>query len=72
MEKEKRKAIEIPESLYERVETKIKGTDLQSVSDYVVKILRERLASEGNEQAVDYTKEEEEKIKERLRALGYI
>jgi len=72
MKTEKRMTIEIPGSLFERVEARIKGTGFQSVSDYVVHILREKLANEGNEQPPSYTKEEEEKVKERLRALGYL
>jgi len=43
------------------------------VSDYVTFVLREVIASiEEEEKEEVFTKEEEEKIKERLRALGYI
>jgi Arc/MetJ-type ribon-helix-helix transcriptional regulator len=69
---EKGKTIEIPESLFERVMVRIEGTNFQSVSDYVVNVLREKLASEEKQEPARYTKEEEEKIKERLRALGYL
>jgi Arc/MetJ-type ribon-helix-helix transcriptional regulator len=69
---EKSKTIEIPESLFERVTVRIEGTSFPSVSDYVVNVLREKLASEEKEDATRYTKEEEEKVKERLRALGYL
>jgi Arc/MetJ-type ribon-helix-helix transcriptional regulator len=72
METEKKKTVEIPESLFERVEAKIRDTGFKSVSDYVVHVLREKLGSEGSEQTPSYTKEEEEKVKERLRALGYL
>jgi len=72
MNTEKRRTIEIPESLFERVEAKIKGTGFQSVSDYVIQVLREKLGNDGSEQPPGYTKEEEEKVKERLRALGYL
>jgi Arc/MetJ-type ribon-helix-helix transcriptional regulator len=69
---EKNKTIEIPESLFERAADSIKGTKFQSVSDFVAHVLREKLASEEKEASARYTKEEEEKIKERLRALGYL
>jgi len=69
---EKGKTIEIPESLFERVMVRIEGTSFPSVSDYVVNVLREKLASEEKEDPTRYTKEEEEKVKERLRALGYL
>ena len=69
---EKRKTIEIPETLYERVNARIKGTEVASVSDYVARVIRERLAVEENEKPSGYTKEEEEKVKQRLKALGYL
>ena len=69
---EKNKSIEIPESLFERVAVRIEDTNFQSVSDYVVQALREKLASEEKESSGPYTKEEEDKIKDRLKALGYL
>jgi len=69
---EKSKTIEIPESLFERVMVHIEGTNFQSVSDYVVNVLREKLASEEKQEPASYTREEEEKIKDRLKALGYL
>lgn len=63
--------ISIPTSLYKKIEEKIKGTEFSSVSSYVTKVLREKLAQEEKSTEV-FTPEEEEKIKERLKALGYI
>lgn len=64
-------SISIPTSLYKKIEEKIKGTEFSSVSSYVTKILREKLSQEEKSTEV-FTPEEEEKIKERLKALGYI
>lgn len=64
-------SISIPTSLYKKIEEKIKGTEFSSVSSYVTKILRENLAKEEENKEV-FSAEEEEKIKERLKALGYI
>jgi len=69
---EKRKSVEIPESLYERVTKAIAGTPIQTVGDYVTQAVRDRLSQEENAREPVYTKEEEEKVKERLRALGYL
>jgi len=69
---EKLRSIDIPESLFERLTARIEGTNFQSVSDYVVNVLREKLATEEKQEPVQYTKEEEEKIKDRLKALGYL
>jgi Arc/MetJ-type ribon-helix-helix transcriptional regulator len=63
--------VSIPTSLYKKIEEKIKGSEFSSVSSYVTKVLREKLAQEEKSTEV-FTPEEEEKIKERLKALGYI
>ena len=70
MEKEST-IISIPTSLYKRVEEAIKGTGIASVSDYVIRVLREKLSQEKPADEV-FSKEDEEKIKERLKALGYL
>ena len=66
------RSIEIPESLYNRVEARLKGSNFASVSDYVSFILRERLIVEEQGSQTVYSKEDEEKIKARLKALGYL
>jgi metal-responsive CopG/Arc/MetJ family transcriptional regulator len=63
--------VSIPTSLYKKIEDSIKGTDVSSVSSYVAKILRETLAKDEPKEDV-FSKEDEEKVKERLKALGYI
>jgi Arc/MetJ-type ribon-helix-helix transcriptional regulator len=69
---EKRRTIEIPETLYDRVTMRIKGTEFASVSDYVTRVIREQLAGDENAKPSGYTKEEEAKVKDRLKALGYL
>jgi Arc/MetJ-type ribon-helix-helix transcriptional regulator len=64
-------SVTIPTSLYKKIEEHIKGTEYGSVSSYVAKVLRESLAKE-EPAAEAFTKDEEEKVKERLKALGYI
>ena len=77
MGKEKRRKKEkfievlIPTSLFEKIKERIKGTDFSSVSGYVTYVLREVL-SEEEEEGKEFSKEDEEKIKARLKALGYI
>jgi len=63
--------VSIPVSLYEKVKKMIEGTGFSSVSDYVTYVLRELVAS-YEESKLDFTKEDEERIKRRLRALGYL
>jgi len=63
--------VSIPTSLYKKIEEAIKGTEVGSVSSYIVKVLRESLAKDQPSEDV-FSKEDEEKVKERLKALGYI
>jgi len=70
MEKESM-TVFIPASLYNKIEEMIKGTDVASVSSYVAKVLREKL-SQAEKAGEAFSKEDEEKVKERLKALGYI
>ncbi len=63
-------AVHISKELYEKAEKYVKESgDFSSVDELVEFVLNE-LLSEEEEQAL--TPEEEEKIKERLRALGYL
>lgn len=65
------KDIPIPTSLYKKIEEKIEGTGLTAVVGYVTKVLEDSLSKEqGTKEA--FSKEEEEKVKDRLKALGYI
>ncbi|MEN6311790.1 MAG: CopG family transcriptional regulator [Acidobacteriota bacterium] len=63
--------VTIPTSLHKKLEEFIKGTEYGSVSSYVTKVLRDSL-SKGEPETEAFTKDEEEKVKERLKALGYI
>ena len=63
--------IPIPTSLYKKIEEKTEGKGLTAVVSYVTKVLEDSLTKElGSKEA--FTKEEEEKVKDRLKALGYI
>jgi len=63
--------VSIPTSLYKKIEEKIKGTEISSVSNYITKVLRENISKEETAQK-GFTKKDEEKVKERLKALGYL
>lgn len=73
MGEEERKftTVSIPTPLFKKVEERIKGTGFTSVSSYVTYVLRE-VVSEEEEESGPFTKQDEERVKTRLRALGYI
>ncbi|MFQ6081543.1 MAG: CopG family transcriptional regulator, partial [Candidatus Bathyarchaeia archaeon] len=58
--------------LFKKIEERIKGTEFTSVSSYVTYLLREVMAEEEEEAEEPFSEEDEERIKARLRALGYI
>ncbi len=66
--------VSIPKPLAQKIKERMKGTGFSSVSSYVTYILRQVLSSieqeEREKQA--FSKEDEEKVKQRLRDLGYI
>ncbi|MBN1538849.1 MAG: CopG family transcriptional regulator [Candidatus Thermoplasmatota archaeon] len=72
-EERKHTTVSIPLPLYRKIKERIEGTGFTSVSDYVTYVLREVLASLEEDQKEEvFSEEEEEKVKERLRALGYL
>jgi predicted nucleotidyltransferase len=64
--------VQVPTRLFKRAAEKIKGTKFESVSRYVSFILEEALLSEGAMKEQTFSKDDEEAVKERLRALGYL
>jgi len=71
MQEERTVEISIPRSLYRNIEERIKDTGFVSVSKYVTYVLREVLAEDVDEEE-PLNREEEERIRERLRSLGYL
>lgn len=67
--------VSIPTPLVEKIKKRIEGTGFTSVSSYVTYVLREVIASmekDEEEEEEAFSKEDEEKVKARLRALGYL
>ncbi len=64
-------AVHISKELYEKAKKYIEEQGgFESVEELVEFVLGEVLSEEGGEQV--FSEEEEEKVKERLRSLGYI
>jgi len=65
--------VSIPTALFRRIQELIKGTRFDSVSDYVVHTLTEAIAEvEVTQNRDSLSAGDEEAVKERLRALGYL
>ena len=63
--------VEIPTDLYDQIEEKIKNTEGLSVADFILTLLKEKLSKDQKE-TDSLSSEDEEKVKERLKALGYM
>ncbi len=70
-EKEERKAVFLPAELYSKIEERVKATGFGSVEEYITFVLEEVLKGEGEEEQA-FSKEDEEEVKKRLKALGYL
>jgi Arc/MetJ-type ribon-helix-helix transcriptional regulator len=65
--------VSLPIPLFRKIEEKIKDTGFTSVSSYVTYVLREIIANEDEKTNDEpFSKDDEEKVKDRLRALGYL
>jgi len=63
--------IQIPADLFKRIEERIKEEGTGTAADYIVETLEKSLTAESSE-VEKISEDDEEKIKERLKALGYM
>lgn len=73
--KDDRVTIKIPRVLYERLKKAIEGSSYRSVNEFIVYVLRDLVATSEVKSDLSIeamTKEEIERIKEKLRSLGYL
>lgn len=70
--------IEIPKKIADRIQKRVdESEEFKDISEYISYVLEqvvERLDSESGESKEEqvYSEEDEEKVKDRLRALGYL
>ncbi len=62
--------IKIPYKLAGKLSKKIKETGFNTITEYVVYILEQALSE--SPESVEVSEEEEKKVRERLRELGYL
>jgi Arc/MetJ-type ribon-helix-helix transcriptional regulator len=65
--------VRIPTWLYKKIEQRMPKDQFKSVSDYVCFVLSQVVSEfERKQSDQPYTPEDEEKVKDKLRALGYL
>jgi Arc/MetJ-type ribon-helix-helix transcriptional regulator len=70
-EENKFTTISIPMPLANKIKKRIEGTGFTSLSSYVTYVLREVLSSDEEKDEV-FSKEDEKRVKNKLRSLGYL
>ncbi|MBN1221810.1 MAG: CopG family transcriptional regulator [Candidatus Aminicenantes bacterium] len=76
--RESKVTIKIPRNLYNRISEIVRGSGFNSVTDFVVYVLRDLVSTDirirENEKPEDIalSKEEIQAIKKRLKSLGYL
>lgn len=64
--------INISKEIADKIKKRIEGAGFDSIDSYVEYVLSEVLSEMGEEKDEELSSEDEEKVKERLRALGYL
>lgn len=65
--------IKIPKEIIGKIEERITGTEFKTVEEYVNFVLEEVIKDTGEEEPEEvFSEEDEAKVKDRLRALGYL
>lgn len=65
--------IKIPGDLVEKINRRMEGSDFDSVEEYVNYVLEEVVSEDEEEyEEEEWSEEDEEKVKSRLRSLGYL
>lgn len=65
--------IKIPRPLYDKIAAAIDGAGYDSVTDFVVYVLRDIVSTHAeSDPDQPYTEQDLQRVKERLRSLGYL
>ena len=64
--------IKIPRPLYDKLRLLVEGSGYDSVTDFVVYVLRDIAATHEVAETQPYSAQELELVKQRLRGLGYM
>ena len=71
-EEQESRAVLIPGKLYRLMEQRAMATGFGSVEEYVMFILEEVVGEEAQPEEVTLSEQDEEEVKQRLKALGYL
>jgi len=64
--------ISVPKVLVEKVKERLEGTGFSSVSSFTTYLLRQVVSYEKEDPRMAFSKDDEERLKARLKSLGYL
>jgi Arc/MetJ-type ribon-helix-helix transcriptional regulator len=64
--------IKIPRPLYNKIQQLVEESGFNSVTDFVVYVLRDLISESGKEEKDEFTPEELAVLKRKLKNLGYL
>jgi hypothetical protein len=65
--------IKIPKDLIWKIKERIQGTEFKSIDEYATFVLEEVIKETDEDKPEEvFSEDDEQKVKERLRALGYL
>ena len=69
-----KRSISIPEKLAKRIDKRVKDSEFSSAGEYITHVMEQVMDRvEGKEESREsFSKEDEEKVKKRLKSLGYL
>jgi metal-responsive CopG/Arc/MetJ family transcriptional regulator len=71
-DRKKKVTIKIPKPLYDNLSEIIEGSGFNSVTEFIVYVLRDLLSSRTIQKEPTLSKNEIEMVKKRLKSLGYL
>jgi metal-responsive CopG/Arc/MetJ family transcriptional regulator len=72
MSAQERVTIKIPKPLYNQISRIIENTGFNSVTDFIVYVLRDVIAMRSDDSSKHLNQTEIESIRQRLKSLGYL
>lgn len=70
--RESKVTVKIPRPLYRKIQLVVHGSGFSSPTDFIVYVLRDLMGEAGDHEKPEFSKDELEELKRKLKKLGYL
>ena len=70
--RESKVTVKIPRPLYRKIQAVVEGSGFNSPTDFIVYVLRDLMGEHEEAEAQEFTQEELDEVKRKLKNLGYL